>query len=105
MKKYNWTRVLALSLFLTGLMFFFYMTRNPFLQFVELKALDVRFFSRGQEPAGSFVALATVDEKSLDEIGKWPWPRAKIAALIERLSDEGASVIAKGWNRKQTLSV
>jgi adenylate cyclase len=94
MKKYNWTRVLALSLFLTGLMFFFYMTRNPFLQFVELKALDVRFFSRGQEPAGSFVALATVDEKSLDEIGKWPWPRAKIAALIERLSDEGASVIA-----------
>ena len=94
MKKHNWTRVLALSLFLTGLMFFFYMTRNPFLQFVELKALDVRFLSRGQEAAGPFVVLATVDEKSLDEIGKWPWPRAKIAALIERLSDEGARVIA-----------
>ena len=38
--------------------------------------------------------LATIDEKSLDEIGKWPWPRSKIAALIDRLSEEGASVIA-----------
>ena len=81
-------------MFLTGLMVIFYMTGNPFLERVELKALDVRFLTRGPEPAGPFAVLATIDEKSLDEIGKWPWPRSKIAALIDRLSEEGARVIA-----------
>ncbi|MBT8406954.1 MAG: CHASE2 domain-containing protein, partial [Deltaproteobacteria bacterium] len=70
------------------------MTGNPFLERIERRSLDVRFLTRGSEPAGPFAVLATIDEKSLDEIGKWPWPRAKIAALIDRLSEEGARVIA-----------
>jgi adenylate cyclase len=72
----------------------FYLTGNPFLDRIELKSLDVRFLTRGQEPPGPFAVVATIDEKSLDEIGKWPWPRAKIAALIDRLSEKGARVIA-----------
>jgi len=91
MKKYY---ILALSLFLTGIMLFFYLIGNPFLDRIELKSLDVRFLSRGPEAPGPFAVLATIDEKSLDEIGKWPWPRAKIASLIDRLSAEGARVIA-----------
>ena len=75
-------------------MVLFYMTGNPFLERIERRSLDVRFLTRGSEPAGPFAVLATIDEKSLDEIGKWPWPRAKIAALIDRLSEEGARVIA-----------
>jgi len=75
-------------------MVLFYMTGNPFLERIERRSLDVRFLTRGSESAGPFAVLATIDEKSLDEIGKWPWPRAKIAALIDRLSEEGARVIA-----------
>ena len=86
--------VLVLILLLTGLMLLFYLTGNPFLDRIELKSLDVRFLTRGPEPPGPFAVLATIDEKSLDEIGKWPWPRAKIGALIDRLSEEGARVIA-----------
>ncbi|MCG6982737.1 MAG: adenylate/guanylate cyclase domain-containing protein [Deltaproteobacteria bacterium] len=86
--------VLVLILFLTGLMLLFYLTGNPFLDRLELKSLDVRFLTRGPEPPGPFAVLAAIDEKSLDEVGKWPWPRAKIAALIDRLSEEGARVIA-----------
>jgi len=52
---------------------------------MELKSLDVRFLSRGEEPLGPFATLATIDEKGLDAIGKWPWPRGKIAALIDPL--------------------
>lgn len=91
MKRYY---VLGLSLLLTGLMFIFYMTRNPFLEFVELKVLNFRFLRRGPQAPGPFAVLAAIDERSLDEIGKWPWPRAKIAALVDRLSAEGARVIA-----------
>ncbi|MEJ2428756.1 MAG: adenylate/guanylate cyclase domain-containing protein [Deltaproteobacteria bacterium] len=91
MKRHN---VLVLILLLTGLMLLLYLTGNPFLDRLELKSLDVRFLSRGPEPPGPFAVLAAIDEKSVDEIGKWPWPRAKIAALIDRLSEEGARVIA-----------
>jgi adenylate cyclase len=94
MKKYKWIQVAVLSLLLTGLMLFFYLTGNPFLDRMELKALDVRFLTRGPEAPGPFAVLATIDEKSLDEVGRWPWPRAKIAALIDRLSEAGAGVIA-----------
>lgn len=86
--------VVALVLFLTGLMLLFYLTGNSFLDRIELKSLDVRFLTRGPEAPGPFAVLATIDEKSLDEIGKWPWPRAKIGALVDRLSEEGARVIA-----------
>ena len=94
MKRRRWIHVSLLSLSLTGLLIFFYLTGNAFLDRMELKALDVRFLTRGQETPGPFAVLATIDEKSLDEIGRWPWPRAKIGALIDRLSEEGARVIA-----------
>ncbi len=94
MKKHRWIHVLSISLFLTGLMVVFYLAGNPFLDRIELKSLDVRFLTRGKESPGPFAVVATIDEKSLDEIGKWPWPRAKIATLIDRLSEEGARVIA-----------
>ncbi|WOK38057.1 CHASE2 domain-containing protein [Sphingomonas sp. C3-2] len=32
------------------------------------------------------ILLVTIDEKSLRQIGRWPWPRSVHAALIDRLS-------------------
>jgi adenylate cyclase len=65
-----------------------------FLELLEYKTMDLRFISRGvREPSGT-VVLAVIDEKSLDAEGKWPWPRAKIAELIDYLSRDGAKVIA-----------
>jgi adenylate cyclase len=94
MKKYSWPHVLLLSFSITGLLALLYLVGNPFLDLMELKSLDVRFLTRGEAAPGPFAVLATIDEKSLDEIGKWPWPRGKVAALIDRLSDAGARVIA-----------
>jgi adenylate cyclase len=34
-----------------------------------------------------------IDEKSLDTEGRWPWPRSKIASLVDTLSRDGAKVI------------
>ena len=62
-------------------------------ELIELKTYDLRFLSRGQVQPASTVALALIDEKSLDREGRWPWPRSKIATLIERLSQDGAKVI------------
>lgn len=40
------------------------------------------------------VRVVDIDEASLREFGQWPWPRNRIAALVDRLSDLGAAAIA-----------
>ncbi len=60
---------------------------------VELKTYDLRFLSRGSLQPSPAVVLALIDEKSLDEEGRWPWPRSKIARLVDTLSQGGTKVI------------
>jgi adenylate cyclase len=40
------------------------------------------------------VRVIDIDEKSLTDIGQWPWPRTDIALLVRRLTERGAKVIA-----------
>jgi adenylate cyclase len=40
------------------------------------------------------VVIVDIDEKSLHELGQWPWPRTVLAQLVNRLSAAGAAVIA-----------
>jgi adenylate cyclase len=63
------------------------------LDAIELKTYDIRFRSRGPIQPSPAVVMAAIDEKSLDAEGRWPWPRSKIAALIDILSRDGARVI------------
>jgi adenylate cyclase len=65
----------------------------PLLDQIELKTYDLRVRSRSAQPPSPAVALALIDEKSLDTEGRWPWPRSKIARLVDRLSQDGARVI------------
>ncbi len=64
-----------------------------FLNILELKTLDLRFLSRGKIPTSDKVALVTVDEKSLDELGRWPWPRTRMAQLLDALVKAEAGVV------------
>ncbi len=40
------------------------------------------------------VRVVDIDEASLKEFGQWPWPRDRMAKLVDRLSSMGASAIA-----------
>lgn len=40
------------------------------------------------------VRIAAIDEKSLEKFGQWPWSRATMAAVIDRLRELGAAVVA-----------
>ncbi|QTA90677.1 CHASE2 domain-containing protein [Desulfonema magnum] len=98
MKKYNKfikkhiTFLISLVAILVGV--FAYTIGIPFLDFMELKTIDLRFASRGAISPLSDVVLAVVDEKSIAEEGKWMWPRSKLASLVTKLSEAGARVIA-----------
>lgn len=43
--------------------------------------------------ASGDIALIMIDDKSLHEYGNWPWPRRYDAALVDRLSADGAKGI------------
>ncbi|KAB2850102.1 MAG: adenylate/guanylate cyclase domain-containing protein [Hyphomicrobiaceae bacterium] len=40
------------------------------------------------------VRIIDVDEESLARVGQWPWPRIVTGAVVERLADLGAAVVA-----------
>ncbi len=65
-----------------------------FLKFMELKSLDLKFQTRGNIQPGNETVIVTVDEKSLDELGRWPWSRDIQARLVNSLTEYNVSVIA-----------
>ena len=77
--------VVVLLLYVSGL---------KFMDFLELKTYDLRLQYRGTLTPRSNIALCVIDEKSLRREGRWPWPRRKIAKLIDILSEQGVKVIA-----------
>lgn len=47
---------------------------------------------RGGEDTG--VRLIDIDQESLHRLGRWPWRRAQLASLVEKLGQSGAQAIA-----------
>ncbi|WP_255368553.1 CHASE2 domain-containing protein [Polaromonas sp. OV174] len=67
---------------------------NPIpLQNLRLAQFDQlqRWYPRAYSPAG--VRVVDIDEASLREFGQWPWPRTRLAELVNRLKDAGAAVV------------
>ena len=66
----------------------------PQLAELRLTVFDTyqRLWPREYQPAP--VRVVDIDEKSLSEVGQWPWSRRTLAELLQRLSDYGAAVVA-----------
>ena len=64
-----------------------------FLRFMELKALDLRMVSRGAMLTGGETVIAVVDDESIKEIGRWPWPRITIAQLVDSFKAAGVKAV------------
>src|SRR5579863_1131985 len=45
-------------------------------------------------PADPPVVIVDIDERSLKQIGQWPWPRTILAQLLDKLHAAGAAVVA-----------
>nr|WP_241093702.1 CHASE2 domain-containing protein [Xanthomonas sp.] len=45
-------------------------------------------------PPDSSVVLVAIDDRSLQALGQWPWPRSTHARLLDRLSEAGAKRVA-----------
>ncbi|MBI5239267.1 MAG: CHASE2 domain-containing protein [Elusimicrobia bacterium] len=70
-----------------------YFVGLPLFESVELKLYDMRSKLRVNLAAADEIALVAIDDDSLAQIGRWPWPRWRLAALVDKLSAAGAKVI------------
>ncbi|MBT5632391.1 MAG: CHASE2 domain-containing protein [Nitrospina sp.] len=92
MKK-NWINSFTVAVTLTLASLYIYSLNLPFFHLLELKSYDFKVLSRGERPITGQVAIVAVDEKSLNEKGRWPWPRTFMADLTDKISQAGAAVI------------
>jgi adenylate cyclase len=58
------------------------------------KSIDIRLNDRGPRPVSNDVAIIAVDEAAEEKVGRWPWPRGRIAEIIDLLVSYGAKVVA-----------
>lgn len=79
---------------ITFLVMIFYFLDTAFFRFMELKSLDLKFQARGEIQPGNEVIIAAIDDKSLDELGRWPWSRDIQAELVGKLNEYKVRVIA-----------
>jgi len=61
----------------------------------ERKTIDLRFtFGRIQhEPMASDIVHVDIDDGAIDAIGRWPWPRWRLADAITEMGRAGARVV------------
>ena len=79
-----------------------YKLKPAFLEYIDQRASDAVFELRADADALSFrelppppseIMTVVVDEKAVNQHGRWPWPRELHAKLIRRLKDFGVSAI------------
>ncbi len=93
MVKVTGFRVSLLTALLT-LAFYAVLSQTQLMRSLEGMSLDFRFQLSGVTKPGRDVAVVLIDDKSVAEIGRWPWGRATIAKMVDQLAAAGARVIA-----------
>lgn len=67
---------------------------TQFIRELHEKTIDWRLRDRGPQPGSDRVAILAVDERSIELEGRWPWPRDKMAHVVDRAIEAGAKEIA-----------
>jgi len=92
MKK-SWINSFTIAIGLTLASLYMYTLDLPFFHLLELKSYDFKIRARGERPISGQVVIVAIDEKSLKEKGRWPWPRTYMADLVDKISGAGAAVM------------
>jgi len=92
MKKFGIITGIIISI----LVLFMYRSNFRFFDLgtMENKLLDMQFDLRGKTTPGDEVVIVAIDEKTLDKLERWPFPRRYFAEAVENLNSWGVQVIA-----------
>nr|MBP6395461.1 CHASE2 domain-containing protein [Giesbergeria sp.] len=98
LRRFFWIRKELTALYATGLgltLLVALLSVFPTLavQKSELALYDLMLANRTQAPQSNVPVVVGIDEDSLAAFGQWPWPRYRLALLIEQLQQLGAQVV------------
>lgn len=98
MNRFFRTGLLKGLLLTAGALFTFFMSAlfiiNPhFLSMLELKVYDSIFRSSYSDSSSKAIIIVDIDEQSLSQFGQWPWPRYRVALMLEKIRRDGAASI------------
>lgn len=65
----------------------------PLADSIEGKIYDSFLRSGPRHAPSGPVAIVDLDEASLERFGQWPWPRYRIARLLDRIREDGATAV------------
>ncbi len=54
---------------------------------------DLKFRARGPRPPQQKIVIVEVDDRAVSELGRWPWHRDAVAAILQQAFDDGAKVV------------
>ncbi len=91
MKKSIWRSDWFFALVIT--LVFFVIADSGTIQKLEWSLYDQGVRSSSRDP-GNKIAVIAIDDESIANIGRWPWPRDVLASMISKLSEGGAKVVS-----------
>jgi CHASE2 domain-containing sensor protein len=65
----------------------------PLALFLEGKIYDSFLRSAPHRPPSGSVTVVDIDESTLERLGQWPWPRYRVALLLEKIREAGATAV------------
>lgn len=86
--------LLGAGISVAAIMSVLYISQPKFLYLLNLKIYDNYLRQYHQPPATNVPVIIDLDEKSLSELGQWPWPRYRVALLLKYLTSYGAVAVA-----------
>src|SRR5664279_4088941 len=89
-KRKEHALIILCGIALTGVVASLYISQPLLLSTLDLKIYDALLKSRPEHTASGGIAIVDIDTKSLAQYGQWPWPRYRIARLIDKLREMGA---------------
>jgi adenylate cyclase len=70
------------------------LSHSTFLTDVSNRAYDLILKYNAEPPKSDSVVIVNLDERSLKEVGQWPWSRYVVAELALKILEDNASVLA-----------
>ena len=86
----NRSRVLLYGILFSLLLFFLNLVKPTLTDFLHYRFYDVSIVCQHRGASSSVPVIVDIDEKSLKQYGQWPWPRYRIAILLDKLRNLGA---------------
>jgi adenylate cyclase len=85
---------LLISFLVLALAIFIKISDFYLVEQLQLKVFDEFQIRHPRAYTEQPIKIIDIDDESMEKLGQWPWPRSKVAQIIDKLNQSGAAAIA-----------